>query len=339
MADTDGKTADSLIEKLAQEPYGFDFFRAVRLVENQRRDLPRVGASQSPAEDPVRFCQNPSLIFAPAALEAWRTEAGAPVPKLFLSFFGLCGPNGPLPPHITEYAHERQLNYGDRTIPAFLNIFNHRLASFFYRAWAVNQQAVDLDRPEDQHFAKFIGSFLGIGMESLQGQDPVPDGAKLFFAGRLAAQTRNAEGLEALLQDYFDVKSELMTFFGQWIELPPDSICRLGESPESGSLGMTAILGSRIWDCQLGFRIRLGPMKLADYERMLPCTESFERLQCWVTNYCGEQFTWDMQLVLEAAEVPDTCLGRAGRLGWTTWAKTRPLDHDADECIHVGSEL
>jgi type VI secretion system protein ImpH len=339
MAGTDGKTADSLIEKLAQEPYGFDFFRAVRLLENQRRDLPRVGASQSPAEDPVRFCQNPSLIFAPAALEAWRIDAGAPAPKLFLSFFGLCGPHGPLPPHITEYAHERQLNYGDPTIPAFFNIFNHRLASFFYRAWAVNQQAVDLDRPADQRYAKFIGSFLGIGIEALQGQDPVPDGAKLYFAGRLAAQARNAEGLEALLQDYFAVKSEVQTFFGQWIDLPPDSICRLGESPESGSLGLTAILGSRIWDCQLGFRIRLGPMKLADYERMLPCTKSFERLQCWVANYCGDQFTWDIQLVLEAAEVPDTRLGMAGRLGWTTWVKNKPLDHDADECVHVGSVL
>jgi type VI secretion system protein ImpH len=337
MAGTDGQTTDSLIEKLRQEPFGFDFFRAVRLLENHRRDLPRVGTSHSPAEDPVRFCQNPSLAFAPAALEAWKMDANAPAPKLFLSFFGLCGPNGPLPPHLTEYAHERQLHYGDRTFAAFLNVFNHRLATFFYRAWAVNQQAADLDRPEDQAYAKFIGSFLGIGMESMRGQDPVPDGAKLFFSGRLAAQTRNAEGLEALMEDYFAVKTEVLTFFGQWMDLPPENLLRLGESPESGSLGTTAILGSHIWDCQLGFRLRMGPMKLADYERMLPCTDSFERLQCWVANYCGEVFTWDVQLVLEAAEVPDTCLGRAGRLGWTTWVKTGPLDHDADECIHVGS--
>ena len=102
MAGTDGQTTDPLIEQLEREPFGFDFFRAVRLLENHRRDLPRIGTSRSPAEDPVRFCQNPSLNFAPAALEAWKADAASPAPKLFLSFFGLCGPNGPLPPHLTE---------------------------------------------------------------------------------------------------------------------------------------------------------------------------------------------------------------------------------------------
>jgi hypothetical protein len=29
------------------------------------------------------------------------------VPKLFVNFFGLMGPNGPLPIHLTEYARER----------------------------------------------------------------------------------------------------------------------------------------------------------------------------------------------------------------------------------------
>jgi type VI secretion system protein ImpH len=333
MAGTTGNTPDTLIQRLEEQPYGFDFFRAVRLLECQDKARPRVGYSQSPAGDALRFGQNPSLSFAPSTIEAFKREGPGAVPRMFVHFFGLFGPHGPLPPHLTEYAHERALNFGDRSIVAFANLFHHRLISFFYRAWADNQKAVDLDRPDDQRFAAFIGSFLGIGMESLQGQDPVQDWAKLYFAGRLACQTRNAEGLEAVLKLYFAVPGEVQTFVGRWLRLPPDCVCQLGGAEESSSLGLSTILGSRFWECQLSFRIKLGPMKLHDYERFLPGGGSFERLKCWVLNYCGEQFFWDVQMVLMASEVPDIRLGKAGRLGWTTWMKTGPLPKDADDLI------
>ncbi len=333
MASANRQTADTLVERLASEPFAFDFFRAVRLLESRRADLPRIGYSLAPAQDPVRFCQNPSLAFAPSTLQAFEQNGPSAPPKLAVRFFGLFGPNAPLPPHFTEHALERQLHHGDRTFAAFLNVFHHRLISFFYRAWAANQKAVDLDRPDDQRYAAYVGSFCGVGMEALRRRDAVPDAAKLFFSGRLACQTRNAEGLQAILQDFFAIKAEVQTFLGRWLNLPPDSVCQLGQSPETGCLGSTTIVGSRIWDCQLSFRLRLGPMSLADFQRMLPTGLSFPRLKCWVVNYCGEHFFWDVQLVLEARAVPETCLGRAGHLGWTTWLKTKPFDHDAEDLI------
>ena len=50
-------------------------------------------------------------------------------------------------------------------------------------------------------------------------------------------------------------------------------------------------------------------------------------------NYCGEHYFWESQLILEAGEVPGAQLGRASLLGWTTWLKTRPFTHDADDLI------
>ncbi len=332
MAGTNGQTTDSLIPQLEQSPFGFDFFRAVRLIESWRRDLPRVGYGAGPAQDPVRFWQNPSLAFPPSTLESFHRNGGS-APQLAVNFFRLFGPNSPLPSHLTEYARERQLNYGDPTITAFFNIFHQRLISFFYRAWAANQKAVDLDRPESQRYGVFLGSFFGIGMEAMQQRDPVPDWAKLFFSGRLACQSRNAESLEAILGGFFQIQTEIETFAGRWLNLPPDCVCKLGDSPESGSLGLTSIVGSRVWDCQLSFRIRLGPMKFKDYERMLPSGGSFKCLKYWVLNYCGEHFFWDVQMVLEAAEVPETRLGQSGRLGWTSWLKTKPFEKDADDLL------
>jgi type VI secretion system protein ImpH len=238
-----------------------------------------------------------------------------------------------LPLCFTEYAHERILHHGDLTFAAFCNIFHHRLISFFFRAWADAQKTVDFDRPSDQHWAQFAGSLIGLGMESLLYRERVPDRAKLYFAGRLVQQTRNAEGLEAIVQDFFAVPTQVQTFVGRWLNLPPDSACRLGESPDTGTLGNSVIIGARFWTCQLHFRLRLGPMKLPEYERLLPSGSSFGRLCDWVRLYAGEHFSWDAQLVLAKDEVPAIQIGVAGRLGWTTWLKTVPFKHDAEDLV------
>ncbi|MGH7940363.1 MAG: type VI secretion system baseplate subunit TssG [Limisphaerales bacterium] len=322
---------------MAKSPFAFDFFQAVRLLENQRRDLPRVGCSESAAQDAVRFGQKPSLAFAPSTLESVEPLALDGGAKLFVRFFGLFGTNAPLPPHLTEYAHERTLHYGDRTLEAFLDVFHHRLISFFYRAWATNQKTVDLDRPDDPRFPLFIGSMFGLGGDAQRNSDSIQDWAKLHFAGRLACQPRSAEGLEAILREYFEVPAQVQTFIGHWMDLPDDSTCALGKSKRTGTLGANAIVGLRVYDAQLKFRIRLGPMKFKDYKRLLPTGPAFVRLRQWVFNYCGEHYFWDAQLLLEAGEVPAAQLGRAGNLGWTTWLKTRPFTRNADDLVLVPS--
>ncbi len=332
MAATTGPETTHLENCLAADPYRFDFFQAVRLLEALHRDHPRVGCALTPAEDFLRFGQAASMSFAPSTLQRYEQRAALP-PRLIVHFFGLLGPNGPLPAHITEFAHEREFNAHDSTLVEFLNVFHHRLLSQFYRAWAVNQKAVDFDRPEESRFARYFGSLFGLGMESLQNRDAVSDSAKLFFSGRLAPQCRNSEGLAAILTSFFGLPVRVETFAGRWLELPADSLCRLGESPASGSLGQTTLVGARMWDCQLNFRLRLGPMTLAELENLLPDGESFHRLKAWVMNYVGDEFFWDAQLVLKAAEVPQISLGQAGRLGWTSWLRSVPFTRDADDLV------
>ena len=334
MAGTNGQASDRLIEALSADPYAYDFFRAVRLLECCLKEAPRTGTSNSPAKDAIRFGEHPSLSFAPSTIHRVEKDPATGRPRVLVNFFGLLGPNSPLPSHLTEYALEREIHHRDRTFTAFLNVFNHRLTSFFYRAWAANQKALDLDRAgDDERFAEYIGSFFGFGSGTLQQEDVVQDYAKLYFAGRLASKTRNAEGLEAILQDYFDIPAALETFFGRWLKLPEEYLCRLGEDPATGALGSTAIVGSRVWECDMGFRLTFGPMSLKDYERMLPNGSSFRRLKAWVLNYCGEQYFWDAQLILKADEVPSIRLGGYGLLGWNTWLKTSDFTEPAEGLI------
>ena len=335
MASPDGQTTNNLIAQLKENPFAFDFYAAVRLLQSRFPNLPRIGHSASPAQDPVRFAQNPELAFATSTLEAVRQDDPTRPPVIFARHFGLFGPNGPLPLCLTEYARDRRLHHGDETFAEFCNIFHHRLSSFFFRAWADGRKTVDFDRAEGRRWPQFVGSLIGLGLTSLEDRDSVPDRAKLYLAGRLVQQNRNAEGLEAIIQDFFAVATEVQTFVGRWLKLPEDSVCKLGDSPETGRLGATVIMGSRIWNCQMHVRLRLGPMKLADLKRLLPTGASFQRLRDWVRLYAGEEFTWDLQLVLAREEIPGVQLGRAGQLGWTTWLKTKPFARDAEDLIIV----
>jgi type VI secretion system protein ImpH len=336
MASPDRQTADSLIAELTNNPYAFDFYAAVRLLQRDFRSHQRIGYSSALEQDPVRFAQSPALDFAASTLEAFRQKDPSRPPVVYSRHFGLFGPNGPLPLCLTEYARDRILHHGDPTFAAFCNVFHHRLASFFFRAWADAQKTVDFDRIEDEHWSQYFRSLVGLGLDSLHDRDSVPDRAKLSYAGRLVQQNRNAEGLAAIIQDFFGVQTEVQSFVGRWLKLPASSVCQLGQSPENGTLGSTILAGSRIWTCQLHFRLRLGPMNFSSFQRLLPTGASFQRLRDWIRLYIGEEFTWDAQLVLAKNEIPDVQLGKAGQLGWTTWLKTKPFNHDAEDMILNG---
>src|ERR1700735_5705587 len=113
MAGATGQKADSVVAEIASRPFTFDFYRAVRLLENEFRNLPRVGCSERLADDIIRFGQAPSLAFAPSTLKGLEAGKDARPPRLFVNFLGLLGPNGALPLHITEFARDRQYNARD----------------------------------------------------------------------------------------------------------------------------------------------------------------------------------------------------------------------------------
>lgn len=323
----------ALLDRASGEPWSYAFFALARHIECIASDRPRLGRAIKLADDPVRFGQEPSLSFAPASLASIKPPVGDRPPRIMGHFFGLYGANGPMPLHLTEYIRDRVRNAHDSAMASFLDVFHHRLTTLFYRAWAVSQPTVAHDRPDDDRFMIYLASLIGLGSPSLLGRDAAPDIAKCHYAGRLGEHSKNAEGLEAIVQDFFGVPCRLLEFVGQWLELPDDTLCRLGDSPETGSLGTTAIVGSRVWDVQQRFRLELGPMGMADFQRLLPIHDSFAKLVAWVRNYCGFEYTWDVRLILRKDEVPKTQLGAGGMLGWTTWLQSKPATRDADELV------
>jgi len=342
MAGQDGsptRALESLLHALGQAPYKFDFFQALRLLESAFPERPRWGHATRLSEDAVRFKQVPSLKFAPSSIADFEVKESSDPHDLSVYFFGLCGPNGALPLHLTEYTRDRIRHDGDHTLAAFFDVFHHRLLTLFYRAWADARPTVHFDRPETDRFSVYVGSLFGIGSPALRDRDTLPDLAKQYYVGHLACQARHPDGLQAMLSDFFGLPVTIDEFVGQWTEIPSDYRLRLGEDPSSATLGVSSTLGGHVWDCQQKFRITVGPLNWQDFCRLLPQGESLKRFSALVRNYIGDELLWDINLVLKRDQVPGWQLGE-GQLGQTLWMDQAGLTTDAADLnvqpTHVG---
>jgi type VI secretion system protein ImpH len=321
--------AEALRDRLIEGPGRFTFFALMRLFESLYPDRPRYGQSVRPEQDLLRLGQEPSVIHAPSELASYEAGRDDRPDRLRVFFFGLFGPDGPLPLHLTEYARDRRRNHGDRTFHTFVDLFHHRTLSLFYRAWANSRPTVSFDRPDQDRFGFYVRTLVGLGTQGLDNRDAMPDLTKLHFAGLLAAQPHNAEGLGQILTAFFDVPVRVESHVGAWLAMPESDYSRLSGGRATAELGGSILLGRRVWSRQHKFRIVFGPLSLKDYRRLLPGGLSLHRLIPIVRNYAGDALIWDVVLILHAEEVPRIQLGRQGQLGWTTWLTPRRSKADA----------
>jgi type VI secretion system protein ImpH len=315
--------------RLREAPWEFDLFQAMRLVEAAHPERARIGEARRPVDEAVRFAQEPSLAFAPAAVAAFEPAAAAAAPRLVQRVFGLFGPNGALPIHLTDWARDRVRNFGDAAFVRFLDVFHHRMLSLFYRAWAQGQAAVSVDRPRQDFFGRRLAALCGLGAPLLRERDAVPDSVKLAHAGVFGRQVRNAECLEVVLANYFRVPVRIEEFVGHWLPIAPEQRSRLGSHGGFNCLGEDAVLGERTWHAQSRFRVVLGPLSFQDYERFLPRGRSSRALHDLVRLYVGMEHSWEVKLVLKKQEVPLAWLGNSVWVGWSSWLGARLTDHDA----------
>ena len=295
----------------------FEFIAALRLVEAAYRDKPRIGRALRIADEPLRLSQNADLAFRGKEI----TEAGvAPsggVPRLAVNI-GLLGPQGPMPLHFTEYVRERWLRAGDATWAAFLDVFHHRMLSLLYRARVASEPVVAFDRPNDDDFARTVGSLAGFGRAERREHGRVDARAVLYFGGLLAGRTRHASGLATLLSTYFRVPVSIEQFVGRWVALPDEALAPLG-SRATPSLGKGHVLGRRIWDRQHGVRIVMGPVDEATRRLLEPGAAQFAELVEWVRLYTGGMLDWDVEIRLNADVPRPMRLARNARLARETW--------------------
>jgi type VI secretion system protein ImpH len=312
----------SEIERLLRKhPGRFDFFQAVRLLLRLSDGLKPVGQFVNPEHEALHFSVEPSLSFPPSNID--RIHWDSVTPRMVVTFLGLTGPAGVLPRCYSAFLLSR-VREQDRTLADFLDLFNHRLISLFYRAWEKYRFGVAYERDGVDRVSRYLTCLLGLGTPGLTNRLGIPDERLLFYAGLLSLQTRSATALKQLLEDHFDVRVEVEQFVGVWRRLDPgDQSAFLDGDSYSEQLGVAAVAGDAVWDQQSRIRLKLGPLSQERYLSFLPSGTAWEPLRKLTRFFCGPDLEVEIQLFLEKRAVPQCGLGQHGpagpRLGWFTW--------------------
>lgn len=322
MAPESRREAPSLKRVLFEQTAGFDFLQAVRLLRRIAPDRDPVGGDFHPAREVVRFKSDLSPAFAPSDVQdAEELGEGEPI-GLQVNFMGAATPGvfGSLP---RRYAEEiralvKERNYALRD---FIDLFNHRIISLYYRSQEKNIPTLAYERGSDNAFDHTLWGLLGIATPGLTDQLALDDRMIMGRAGLLAMRPMGVSALEGLVRSVFGVKLEVEQFCPATYPIEDDDRNELGLG--NTTLGEDFYLGAEITLVQSKVRVKVGPLSRSLYDEFLPGHRGFERLADLIHFALGEEFDFEVQLILAAEEVPEVKLGDdsedACRLGWTSW--------------------
>ncbi len=318
---------------VTENPTSFEFFQAVRVLERLFPGRAPVGLFHDPSEEVARFTVNPDTAFPASEIQRLGLEADHPA-RMVVNFMGLTGPEGVLPYAYSLLVSER-IRERDTAFRDFLDLFHHRIISLFYRAWEKYRFAVSYERDQQDRLTQHLKDLVGLGEPGLQDRLGIRDDALIFYAGLLGPQQRSAAALQQVIEDYFGVEAEVEQFVGGWYPLAASTECTLGdEGDASEQLGLGAVAGEEVWDPQARVRVRLGPLTRRQYDEFLPFGNAYGPLRTLTRFFCGEQFDFEVQLVLARDEVPPSILGGDDSpLGWCTWMRSQPFSRNADDTI------
>ncbi|MGN6667981.1 MAG: type VI secretion system baseplate subunit TssG [Trinickia sp.] len=342
----------AVVERLLDEPYRFQFFQAVRVLDTwfSKQDEHERGKR---GEQGIAFSNSLALTFPPseveqaasydeagellAGLDAVRTAlAQGKVGRVELTpaFFGLLGGQGALPLHYTEQLIARAQWQRDHAAREFFDVFSNRATALFYAAWKKYRLPFHYELDRDESYLPLLLALAGTPdaptRASVQhGPGALIDEAIAGYALPARHRPMSAAYLARALTNYFRAPVAVEEFAGRWYAVPPTRLTVLGRA--NATLGATALAGERVWQRDMRVRIVVGPLGKRDYEAFLPGEARAIALERMLTLLAGITIEYEVSLVLARDEVGTSRLGAGARLGYDAFLCTRPAERDRDD--------
>jgi len=349
-----------VLERLFDEPYRFEFFQAVRLLE--RWFTEHGGATPRHAvPHHIAFRTTLTTTFPPSEIEQASAfdDAGEPLTDpairidameadklsradLTPAFFGLLGSQGALPLMYTERILADDPAPTTRASQAFFDIFSNRSTALFYAAWKKYRLPLHYELDRNHHYLPILEALAGVADPSSREALHEEPGAleQDAVAGHSAAVRHRAVSavyLRRTLSKYFDVPVRIEQFIPKKYKIPPEEQSVTGGT--NMALGSTAMIGEHVWLRHARIRVVLGPLSASEYEEFLPRSASALALTRLLHLLLGVTLEFEVQPVLKREAVMSVQLGSNGRVGYDAFLTTRPSDVDRSDMRYALNEL
>ncbi|KQR74333.1 hypothetical protein ASG35_21470 [Burkholderia sp. Leaf177] len=329
---TTGYAMTPLARAILARSSRMNFFQLCQLMERLMPEGAGLGASDTPVEEPVRFRPYPKVGFPGTEMAAVEFDDERPdrPPAIRTTFLGLYGVDAVMPPHLIDDIVLRR--EGHEEVMAFLDIFNHRLTTLFYRAWRKYRYPSGFERTDDST-SRALLCLAGFGLGDKAAAAGLPDTRVLGMLGLMSQRTRTVEGLAgvvALALPGAGVKIEER--FPVWVKLDDQPGLRSGAGGNAAQgLGRGHVLGRRVMNRGEAVRLTLQPATAEQAHELLPDASLHHELMSVLRVYLGNKTDVVVRMVVSASVVPELKLGpvtaearskiHQGRLAWTALLK------------------
>ena len=347
----------SVIDSLISDPYRFEFFQAVRVLE---KSFVNKGIKTGLAGERIYFRNSLTLSFPPSEIELLTRHANPRLSdalpnegqsdsgrstddvryEITPTFIGLTGPMGAMPRYYTEKLIEREFVYRDRAARAFLDVFSNRMVAMFYEAWKKYRLPVQYEQDKKNRFTPLLLALTGCNQD--QVRSTLQDGNKdifaesiAYYAGILRQRPQSVWNVRNVLSDYFHTPIEIEQFVGRWFVIPADQRTML--SGAYAELGVSSFCGERVWQRQTRLRILIGPMSRQQFLSFLPYGKAARSLARLLALSLGQSFEYEVRLLLKKEDIFSAQLGNTqqpARLGWDTFLQTHSANQDSDDAMY-----
>ncbi|MCW8278240.1 type VI secretion system baseplate subunit TssG [Pseudomonas sp. PCH199] len=191
--------ATGLLQTLEGRVAEANLYRFCQLLEQAMPDHPPLGSTTHPADDPVRFRPDPGMGFPAGELRAIETDDHHPQrpATVRIRLLGLYGVDSPLPTaFLDDIAQRRE---GHEALEAFLDIFNHRIFTQFYRIWRKYSYPATFESGGSDATSQCLLGLIGLGIPGTAERIATPVSRFLALLSVMRLPTRNAEGIIALV--------------------------------------------------------------------------------------------------------------------------------------------
>lgn len=323
MKDQPADVLPGLFEDLSEAPERFDPFVALRIaaLEAQRRDVPLDIRALSDAQ------------LAPVAIRG--VSVGPDAIRVDAALAGLTGPLSPLPLSYTELAAtDRRRRAGG--FGAFLDLFADRMTWLFAGAASKYNLASLLQwvPPAENSILEALRALMGGAAPSLADRLPAGPEQTMRYAGLFAQRTRSALGLQALAEAELGLPVRVQQFHRRWRPIPPADQSRLDGTR---GLAVDSVAGSHVPNRAGQVRVVIGPVRYADFRSLAVGQPRLMTLARLIKLYLGPVIAFDIQIILDRQDVPESQLGESAQLGWTGWARSSAATQDSDEVVIDGN--